>query len=185
MYKEKTPRYVGHWLAIRCYKHDGSLHRVWDRGLVLENNDDYIVIATKRAKVTEYNGRKWFTKEPAVTIFSKKEWWNVICMLKKDGICYYCNIASPAIIEDGNIKYIDYDLDTKLFPDGNIRVLDEKEYARHRSTYQYDDKLDLILKHQTKTMLFMMQNRMFPFDDALITNYYEEYSELTRKKDHE
>ena len=45
MKKEFKPRYVGHWLAIRCYKHDGSLHRIWDRGLVLENNDDYLVIA--------------------------------------------------------------------------------------------------------------------------------------------
>ena len=65
--------YLGHWLAIECFKHDGTLHRCWDRGLVLENNDDFIVVASKRAKVTESNGRKWFTKEPAVTIFSKKE----------------------------------------------------------------------------------------------------------------
>ena len=80
---------VGRWYNIRCYKHNGALHRVWDRGLVLENNSDYIVIASKKAKVVEANGRCWFTKEPAVTIFSKKEWWNAICMLKKDGVCYY------------------------------------------------------------------------------------------------
>ena len=90
---------VGRWYNIRCYKHNGALHRVWDRGLVLENNNDFIVIASKKAKVVESNGRCWFTKEPAVTIFSKKEWWNVICMLKKDGVCYYCNIASPSIID--------------------------------------------------------------------------------------
>ena len=29
------------------------------------------------------------------------------------------------------IKYIDYDLDAKLFPDGSIRVLDEKEYLKY------------------------------------------------------
>ena len=66
---------VGRWYSIRCYKHNGALHRVWDRGLVLENTEDYLVIATKKAKVIEANGRCWFTKEPAVTIFSKKEWW--------------------------------------------------------------------------------------------------------------
>ncbi len=26
---------VGRWYSIRCYKHNGALHRVWDRGLVL------------------------------------------------------------------------------------------------------------------------------------------------------
>ena len=61
---------VGRWYSIRCYKHNGALHRVWDRGLVLENTEDYLVIATKKAKVIEANGRCWFTKEPAVTIFS-------------------------------------------------------------------------------------------------------------------
>lgn len=53
---------VGRWYNIRCYKHNGALHRVWDRGLVLENNPDYIVIASKKAKVVEANGRCWFTK---------------------------------------------------------------------------------------------------------------------------
>ena len=89
---------VGRWLGIQCFKHNGSLHRCWDRALVLENNADFIVTATRCAKVVESNGRRWFTKEPAVTIFSKKEWWNAICMIKHDGICYYCNIASPSIV---------------------------------------------------------------------------------------
>ena len=29
---------VGRWLGIQCYKHNGDLHRVWDRGFVMENN---------------------------------------------------------------------------------------------------------------------------------------------------
>ena len=171
----------GHWLAIQCYKHDGSLHRCWDRGLVLANNDDFIVIATKKAKVVEYNGRRWFTKEPAVTIFSKKEWWNVICMMKTDGICYYCNIASPSIVDNRTIKYIDYDLDAKLFPDGVIRILDEKEYQRHRQTYGYDDELDEVLRYQTDVIVKRMENKEFPFDDERIKKYYEKYLNLTAK----
>ena len=33
---------IGHWLTIKCFKHDGQPHRIWDRGLVLENTDDDI-----------------------------------------------------------------------------------------------------------------------------------------------
>ena len=155
----------GHWLAIQCYKHDGSLHRCWDRGLVLANNDIFIVVATKKAKVVENNGRRWFTKEPAVTIFSKKEWWNVICMFKEDGICYYCNIASPCLVNHRMIKYIDYDLDAKLFPSGDIKILDEKEYLRHKANYGYSDDLDKVLKYQTKDIVKRMENREWPFED--------------------
>ena len=31
---------IGRWLGIQCFKHNGSLHRCWDRALVLENNAD-------------------------------------------------------------------------------------------------------------------------------------------------
>jgi len=171
----------GHWLAIQCYKHDGSLHRTWDRGLVLANNDDFIVVATKKAKVMEYNGRRWFTKEPAVTIFSKKEWWNVICMFKEDGICYYCNIASPALINSKMIKYIDYDLDAKLFPDGEIKILDEKEYLRHKANYQYGDDLDTVLRFTTKQVVEKMKAKTFPFDDDRIRKYYDKFLDQLNK----
>ena len=172
----------GHWLAIQCYKHNGTLHRCWDRGLILANNDDFVVVATKRAKVVENNGRRWFTKEPAVTVFSQKEWWNVICMFKEDGICYYCNIASPALVDYHMIKYIDYDLDAKLFPDGELRILDEKEYLRHKALYNYSDELDEVLKYQMGEIIKKMKNKEFPFDDERITKYYEKYLSLTAKK---
>ena len=172
---------VGRWLGIQCYKHNGKLHRYWDRGLVLENTDDYLVVATKRAKVIESNGRRWFTKEPAITIFSKKEWWNAICMLKKEGICFYCNIASPCVIEKDAIKYIDYDLDAKLFPNDDIRVLDEKEYAHHKQTYGYSDDLDIVLKYQTKEIIRKMKAREFPFQDETINDYYKQFLEMTKK----
>ena len=170
-----------HWLAIQCYKHNGTIHRCWDRGLVLANNEDFIVIAARRAKVVESNGRRWFTKEPAVTIFSKKEWWNVICMFKEDGVCYYCNIASPSLIDYHMIKYIDYDLDAKLFPDGTIRVLDEKEYQCNKEKYKYSDDLDKVLRYQMKDILKRMENREFPFVDERIKTYYEKYLKLTAK----
>lgn len=172
---------IGRWLGIQCYKHDGTIHRCWDRGYVLENSHDYIIVASKRAKVVENNGRRWFTKEPAITIFSKREWWNAICMIKKDGICYYCNIASPSLIDHNLIKYIDYDLDAKLFPDGEVKVLDEKEYAHHKEMYGYDTDLDEILKYATNIIVERMKNREFPFIDETIREYYDDFIEMTKK----
>lgn len=172
----------GHWLNVYCFKHNGSLHRCWDRGLVLENNEDYIVIATKKAKVVECNGRRWFTKEPAVTIFSKKEWWNAICMLKKEGVCYYCNIASPSVIDGDSIKYIDYDLDAKLFPDGEIRLLDQKEYLHHKDKYKYSADLDTVLKYTLDKVVKQMEERNFPFNDDSIIKYYNKFLKMVTKE---
>ena len=173
---------VGRWLGIQCFKHDGTVHRTWDRGLVLVNNDDYIIVASRRAKVIESNGRRWFTKEPAVTIFSKKEWWNAICMIKEEGICFYCNIASPSLIDNDTIKYIDYDLDAKLFPNGDIRVLDQKEYIHHKERYHYSDDLDKVLKYETEVIVERMKKREFPFQDEEIDRYYRQFNKIAGKK---
>ena len=174
---------VGRWLGIESYKHDGALHRVWDRGYVLENSHDFIISASRRAKVVENNGRSWFTKEPAITIFSKRECWNVICMIKSDGVCFYCNIASPSLIDRDIIKYIDYDLDAKLFPNGEVRVLDEKEYDHHRESYGYDDELDQILKFTISDILERMKKRKFPFNEEVVRDFYNQFVEQNSKKE--
>ena len=41
----------GDWVQIQSYKHDGSLHRCWDNGLVLDINEEYIVIGSKKQKL--------------------------------------------------------------------------------------------------------------------------------------
>ena len=66
--------------------------------------------------------------------------------LKKDGIYYYCNIATPFIIEENTIKYIDYDLDLRIFPTGEFKILDKLEYEYHKKIMNYSKKLDKVIK---------------------------------------
>ena len=49
-------------------------------------------------------------------------------MIRQKGISYYCNLASPYVLDKEALKYIDYDLDIKIFPDGEKRLLDVDEY---------------------------------------------------------
>ena len=93
---------VGDKLMIRCYKHDGSLEHTSDEAIVLENNDEFLVCGNGRAKITEKDGRSHMTNEPAVLFFYQKHWFIIIGQLKKYGLFYYCNIASPYIIDKFN-----------------------------------------------------------------------------------
>ena len=110
---------------IHGYKHNGDLYKVWDETIFLAQTDDYYVFANNKIKVTEIDGRSWRTKEPAITFYYKKSWFNIIAQLKNTGIYYYCNISSPVIIENNTIKYIDYDYDLRVFPDGAYKILDK------------------------------------------------------------
>lgn len=104
-------------------------------------------------------------------------------MIKNDGVCFYCNIASPSLIDRDIIKYIDYDLDAKLFPNGEVRVLDEKEYDHHRESYGYDDELDQILKFTISDILERMKKRKFPFNEEVVRDFYNQFVEQNSKKE--
>lgn len=169
------------WIEVQGYKHDGRMHRIRDGVFVVEETNDYIVVASKRTKVIEHDFRIWYTKEPAVMIFFKNQWFNVIAMLKSVGVTYYVNLASPYIIDNKRIKFIDYDLDMKLFPNNQIKVIDVKEYGYHRKQYGYSDDIDKILRSNLNKIKDMMIKKEYPFDQETIKSYYETFLRETSK----
>src|SRR5699024_11392416 len=76
-------------IQIKSYKHDGSLHRVWDSSIVLKGTEKVVIGANDKTVVTEGDGRSWITREPAICYFHVERWFNIIGMLKTDGIHYY------------------------------------------------------------------------------------------------
>ncbi len=173
---------IGKQIFIQSYKHDGSLHRTWAKGTFLEETDDFYVLVTYKTIVTENNGRIWQTREPAICFFYKKSWFNVISMIRKNGVTYYCNIASPSLIDEEALKNIDYDLDLKVFPSGDIIILDEDEFARHRRQMNYPKPLVKILENQLDVLAQMAVSRQGPFDPEELEGYYNLYLGLDREK---
>lgn len=167
-------------LQIQSYKHDGKVYRNWDDTILLEENDSYIVCVNNKIKVTEIDGRKWTTKEPAIIFFYKDNWFNIISQFKKDGIYYYCNIATPYVLEDKTIKYIDYDLDLRIFPDGTYKILDEGEYAYHKEKMEYPDSINKIVKQELNNLINMFKNKVGPFNKDFLNKYYEIYNNLNK-----
>lgn len=173
---------VGDRLTIHCYKHNGKIHRSWDEATVLEITDDMLVCANNKTIVTESDGRSHKTNEPAVMFFYKRKWFNIIGQLKPFGLFYYCNIATPYLIDDGIIKYIDYDLDLRVFPDGGFRVLDKNEYKYHKKIMNYSNELDMILKKELSNLIDMKRHNVVPFAKGIVENYYLQYQKLKKSK---
>ena len=178
MNKEKLE--IGHRYEIHAYKHDGNIHRSWDEAILLDITDEYLVFGNDRTKVIESDGRSWRTKEPAIMFFYKHNWYNVIGQLKQDGIYYYCNLASPYVIENQTIKYIDYDLDLRVFPDGAFKILDRGEYKYHRAKMNYPDEIDKIVKDDLSNLIEVVRSKKDPFNAVLINNYYKKYNSLKK-----
>ena len=169
---------VGKRYEIHCFKHNGNIHRIWDEAVLLEIHDDYLIFGNECTKVTESDGRTWRTKEPAVLYFYYKNWYNIIGQFKDKGIYYYCNMASPFLIEEDTIKYIDYDLDLRVFPDGSFKVLDRGEYKYHKSTMKYPEEIDAILKSELTDLINMVRNKENAFKPGEVERYCNLYNEI-------
>ena len=170
---------VGDKLTIHCYKHNGKIDRISGEAIVLDETAEYLVCANNKVKLIENDGRSHRTKEIAILLFYKKEWYNILAQLKKYGLFYYCNIASPYIIDGNIIKYIDYDLDLRIFPDGNFKVLDKNEYRYHKITIRYSDEIDVIVQDSLNKLIDNKNNNAFPFKKEVIEHYYKIYKDIT------
>lgn len=168
---------------IQSFKHDGSLHRTWAKGIILEHSEERIVLLTNKAIVTEADGRTWVTREPAICFFYPDKWYNVISMIRKTGVHYYCNLASPSLYDGEAIKNIDYDLDVKVLPEGKYYILDEDEYAQHGKQMHYDLKLDKVIRNALQKLLVDIRLKNSPFDANEVLMFYDKYLNLQKKND--
>lgn len=173
---------IGDRLTIHCYKHNGKIHRTWDEATILDIKEDILICANNKTTVTENDGRAHKTNEIAILFFYKNKWFNVIAQLKNKGLFYYCNIATPYLLDDNIIKYIDYDLDLRVFPDGGFRILDQNEYNYHRKLMHYPPEIDMILKRELTNLIEMKKNEAGPFDKKEIEKYVKIYKKIQQKQ---
>src|SRR5574344_133403 len=171
---------AGDRLTIHCYKHNGKLHRTWDEATVLEETEDVLICGNNKTTVTESDGRTHKTNEPSVLYFYKKCWYNVIAQFKEQGLFYYCNIATPYLIDENIIKYIDYDLDLRVFPDGGFKILDRNEYNYHKKIMNYPEDIDKIVKEELSYLIDMKRHEKGPFSPEIVEKYYKEFEKIKK-----
>lgn len=173
---------VGDNLIIHCYKHNGLIYKIWDQAIVLDITDKYIVLGNENVKVTKSDGRSWRTKEPAIMFYYYDRWFNIIAQLKNNGTFYYCNIASPFVIDGDIVKYIDYDLDLRVFPDWGYRILDRNEYNYHKKLLKYGKDLDMILRSELSSLIEMKKRKDEPFNMEVVNYYHDIFKRLSNNE---
>lgn len=167
---------------IQSYKYNGSLHRTWSKGYVLKASDRETIVITYKTWVIESDGRRWFTREPAICFFYDDKWYNVISMIRKSGVFYYCNIATPSVYDGESIKNIDLDLDIKVYPDFHFEILDEDEFEVHQVTMNYDSDIIHISKEAAKELTEVIKRGEYPFQPDKILDLFDEYQHQIKRK---
>ena len=162
-------------IDIISYKHDGELHRVWRNVDKIYEDKELLILINNEVDVIDGDGRKWKTREPAVCYFFKKYWFNVICMIRQESIYYYCNLSSPYVVDQEGIKYIDYDLDIKVFPNGELKELDRDEYDFNIKYLHYSDNIKAIIEKNMHLLLDRIEAKEDPFNKECVLYWYNEF----------
>lgn len=165
----------GEEIEIVSYKHDGTIHRIWERSTVLKVGATSWIVGNDRVLVREADGREWRTKEPAVCTFGKGQWFNSIGMLKEDGVYFYCNIGSPYRWVNRRLVYIDYDLDVKVYPDMTYDILDRDEFELHKKKMKYPPHIVRQVEKGLEEVLSLIHQQKGPFAAEYIEHWYERF----------
>ena len=168
-----------------CFKHDGSLHRIWDKAALIYEDEEKIMISNAKTLIRESDNRVWMAKEPSLSIFYKDRWFNIMGIIRSEGIHYYCNMASPSVVDEDVIKYIDYDLDLVKTVKGEIKILDEDEFAVNKEKYNYGEDIEKVLLKELELLKEDAMNNRGDFNDKLVYDGFDTFMKLFARREYE
>lgn len=126
--------------------------------MVLKMSEYFLIGVNDYMLVMEFDGCWWVICELVIVYFYKKYWFNIIVMIREKGVLYYCNLVLLYVLDDEVLKYIDYDLDIKVFLDGEKCLLDVDEYEFYSKLMDYLEDIDFILKENVKILVDWINN---------------------------
>ena len=154
-------------MLLRATKFDGEAH--WIQQLSVESDDGEMLVAGCQAGTPIFTSRGEFRSPyESLAYFWRDRWYNVIHLSRPDSgtVLWYCNVTTPMRLQDGQITYVDLDLDVTVRPGGCIELLDSDEFDHHREKYQYPDEVVERAREAAGEVAALAQRREFPFESA-------------------
>jgi protein associated with RNAse G/E len=155
----------GRRFLLRATKYDGAAH--WIQPFRALSDDGNLIVAQYRARTPIFTSRGEFRSPyDSLVYFWRDRWYNVF-RLSRPGCglaLWYCNVTTPPSFEQGQLEYVDLDLDVAVRPDGCIELLDADEFDEHRRVYAYPGEVVDRAKEAAAQVADLARHGGFPFD---------------------
>ncbi|NYE07575.1 hypothetical protein F4694_004386 [Bacillus niacini] len=164
-------------IKIKALKFPDILHYEWE-GELLRHTPDYVLVLCKPGrKLIHHTKNKVFTvNNTSLEFFSLSEWFTA-AMEIEDGkvVSAYCNVAKPSFFHNGEISFIDLDLDYIQEKYKEWKVVDEDEFESNSIKYKYPVELkDEALKALAK-LKEEVRIGNFPFNSKVLSQLKNHY----------
>jgi uncharacterized protein len=155
-------------ITIRASNYDGSPHWVHP-ALLIEQTDSFLVTRTSSGLEIATERGAWNSPFDTRGYYWQDRWFNVI-RLEQPGrglTGFYCNIATPASFDGRDLRYIDLQLDVRVFvseAEWTYTVLDADEFEAARRRYAYPEDLVVCCRQAVDEVIGLVEARGFPFE---------------------
>ena len=155
----------GAHVSVQARKFDGRLHRQWPAQLVEQAGPLVVLDAVFAAEIQHPLLGLIARGTRSTEYYWTDRWYSVFRFRAPDGrlLNYYCNINQPAHFDGAVLSFVDLDIDVLVAPDLSYRVLDEDEFARHATQFNYSPALRAQVHRALKELLALIERREFPF----------------------
>lgn len=155
-------------VTINSRKFDGEIHRSWRARLVQETDSLFVFVGTFEKKVIHPHLGIIRRGTVSYEYYWKDDWFNVFRFHEPVGSLrnFYCNINQPPKYQNGVLDYIDLDIDVLVWKDFTYQILDLEEFEENARKFQYSELLREKTAQTLKKILFLIENRLFPFGRA-------------------
>jgi len=156
---------LGRAIHVVSTKYDGSAHWEFDAYFVIEQGT--LLIASNFAvHVLKNKDGDWTTPFDVRNHFWQDRWYNVMrCDRPRGGGLeyYYCNVTTPSLYDGENLRYVDLDLDVRVFANGRIELLDEDEFVENSQRMGYPADVIEQARRAADELIELATARRFPF----------------------
>lgn len=160
---------------IHSVKADGRMHRIWHENVILEEGNDYVIGVNDHTPVTDSKHKIKETVGVSLFYFSKSDWFNVIVVFENESYYYYCNIASPARWQEGQLLYTDYDIDLIVKDDLSYEIVDQDEFEVNQKRYAYNLEVIEAVEGAVRQVKGKIARAEAPFNDQFVRYWYDTY----------
>ncbi|MCO6510781.1 MAG: DUF402 domain-containing protein [Aridibacter famidurans] len=157
-------------VTINARKFDFSLHRSWKARLVTAEGPLLTFLGQFEQDVIHPDLGSIEKGTHSIEYYWLDRWYSVFRFHEPEGAFrnFYCNINQPPVLSDeGELDYVDLDMDILVAGDHSYEILDREEFRENSLKYRYPELTVLNALDALQELVHLIDEREFPFDSTV------------------
>ena len=154
-------------MKIISQKYNGQL-RSESTANYFEKSDEGLIVYSRPKEPFFYHTKGVWSQnvDGLIEIFLADCWYNVMHIFEqeKHDNAMYINLCMPPSFYEDRITWVDMDLDYRVGLDGQIELLDEKEFEENCLRWRYPDHLKQRIIKEAALLPEKIKAAVFPFN---------------------